>query len=110
VLKSSYFDNSQLITNKSIEEIEEMSSEYKTELSKKRFDKLTNRDNERFISCSDDFKIILWNLDAHNIRIGAYPKLMICKMHGHQQAINMAKFSPNGSYIASGSFDKSLRV
>lgn len=81
-------------------------------MAKKRFDKLTNRDNERFISCSDDFKIILWNLDAEAIKNGTAKtsNVMLCRMHGHQQAINMTKFSPNGSYIASVSFDKSLRI
>jgi len=71
VLKSSYFDSSQLVSNKPIYEIEEMTLEIKTDIARKRFDKLTNKDNERFISCSDDFKIILWNLDAVEIRTGS---------------------------------------
>lgn len=31
-------------------------------------------------------------------------------MTGHQQLINDVKFSPNGFYIASASFDKSIKI
>jgi len=69
------------------------------ELAKLRYDKFTNKDNERFISCSDDFKIILWKLDAHAILSGDDKNgknMIVARLFGHQQSILMAKFSPNG--------------
>jgi len=64
-----------------------------------RYDKFTNKDDERFISCSDDFKIILWKLNRDKILSGEdknEKNMMIAKIFGHQQSILMAKFSPNG--------------
>jgi len=73
--------------------------EDKVEIAKVRYDKFTNKDDERFISCSDDFKIILWKLNRDKI-LGGEDKngknMMIGKIFGHQQSILMAKFSPNG--------------
>jgi len=71
----------------------------KIALAKLRYDKFTNKDDERFISCSDDFKIMLWRLDEIKIRAkedlnGKH--MLIAKIFGHQQSILMAKFSPNG--------------
>ena len=34
----------------------------------------------------------------------------ITRMTGHQQPVVHAQFSPDGKYIVSGSFDKSLRI
>lgn len=76
-----------------------MHQDEKIALAKLRYDKFTNKDDERFISCSDDFKIMLWRLDEIKIRAkedlnGKH--MLIAKIFGHQQSILMAKFSPNG--------------
>ncbi len=64
------------------------------------FLKLT--ENERLISGSDDFTMILWNPEVD--------RKPICRMTGHQQLINDVKFSPDGRLIASASFDKSIKL
>jgi len=57
---------------------------------------------ERLLSGSDDFTMFLW--DPQNSR------KPICRMTGHQKVVNHVCFSPDGRYIISGSFDKSIRL
>lgn len=58
--------------------------------------------NELLVSCSDDQTLFLWN--------PLKSKKPISRMHGHQGAITHVCFSNNGQFIASASFDKSVRV
>lgn len=57
---------------------------------------------ERLISVSDDLQTFLWHPSRS--------KKPIAKMHGHQQVVNHAAFSPDGRYIATASFDGSVRL
>mmetsp|Transcript_4139 Transcript_4139/g.12451 ORF Transcript_4139/g.12451 Transcript_4139/m.12451 type:complete len:471 (+) Transcript_4139:149-1561(+) len=57
---------------------------------------------ERLVSGSDDFTLHLWE--------PASSKKSLARMTGHQQLVNMVSFSPNQNYIASASFDKSVRL
>lgn len=57
---------------------------------------------ELLVSCSDDFTIYLWSPTDN--------KNPICRMTGHQQLVNHISFSPDGRYIASGSFDKKIKI
>eukprot|EP00899_Mesostigma_viride_P016657 jgi/Mesvir1/24993/Mv16951-RA.1 len=57
---------------------------------------------ERLVSGSDDFTIILWEPSTS--------KTPIARLTGHQQLINQVYFSPNGQWIASASFDKSVKL
>lgn len=57
---------------------------------------------ERLVSGSDDFTLFLWEPEKS--------KNSIARMTGHQQLINDVSFSPDTRYIASASFDKSVKL
>lgn len=67
-----------------------------------RFEKCKDVRGELLVSASDDFTLFLWNPMVTD--------KPVCRMHGHQQLVNHVSFSPDGKLIASGSFDKSVRV
>lgn len=59
-------------------------------------------DGERLISCSDDFTIFLWRPETHT--------KPVARLTGHVQPVNDVKFSPDARFIASASFDKSIKL
>lgn len=72
-------------------------------LAQERYDKVRNGNEEDIIvSGSDDFTMYMWKPESS--------KSPIARLTGHQQLINDVKFSPDMRYIASASFDKSIRI
>jgi ribosome assembly protein 4 len=70
-------------------------------VAKERYEKALGGKGERLVSASDDCTLYLWE----------HPKVKpIVRMTGHQQPVNHVQFSPDGRFIVSASFDKSLRV
>ncbi|KRW98567.1 WD40-repeat-containing domain [Pseudocohnilembus persalinus] len=67
-----------------------------------RYNKLKGDKNERLVSGSDDFTLYMWDpfLGKKDSK----------RLLGHQQPINHTQFSPDGRFIVSGSFDKSVRL
>jgi len=57
---------------------------------------------ERLVSGSDDFTMFMWDPSE-----GKKP---ITRMTGHVQLVNHVVFSPNGLFVASASFDRSVRL
>jgi ribosome assembly protein 4 len=83
------------------------STEEKVKKAKERFEKAATVNTkivERLVSASDDAVIILWD------PLGETPTKPIAKMTGHQKAVNHVIFSPDGLYIASSSFDNSIKL
>lgn len=58
--------------------------------------------SERLVTGSDDYTMFLWQ--------PATDKRPVCRMTGHQQLVNHVAFTPDGRMIASGSFDKSIKL
>ncbi|CAD7938327.1 unnamed protein product [Amoebophrya sp. A25] len=67
---------------------------------------------ERLLSASDDFTMFLWRpLEAQTSSSSSSSEDGSKKrLTGHQQVVSQAIFSPDGRWIASGSFDRSIRL
>ena len=87
-----------------IEKIEKMTFIEKVNYSKKRYINFKKKINssEKIVTGSDDFTLILWDINISN--------KPIIRMTGHQGIVNDVKFSPNAFYLASASFDKSIKI
>lgn len=57
---------------------------------------------ERLCSGSDDHTLFLWKPESE--------KKPVSRLTGHQATINDVKFSPDARYLASASFDKSVKL
>ncbi|RWR97290.1 notchless protein [Cinnamomum micranthum f. kanehirae] len=93
VLRTGAFDH----TRKQFSSPEEMK-----EAALERYNKMKGNAPERLVSGSDDFTMILWEP-----AISKHPK---ARLTGHQQLVNHVYFSPDGQWIASASFDKSVKL
>lgn len=68
----------------------------------KRYDTVRAGNEDTLVSGSDDFTMFLWKPESS--------RSAVARMTGHQQLVNDVKFSPDMRYIASASFDKSIRL
>ncbi|KAL2642599.1 hypothetical protein R1flu_010186 [Riccia fluitans] len=93
VLRTGPFDHTEKAF-KSAEEIKQAAL--------KRYNAAKRDSTERLVSGSDDFTMILWE--------PAVSKQVKARMTGHQQLVNHVYFSPDGRWVASGSFDKSVKL
>lgn len=66
---------------------------------------------EQLITGSDDHTLYLWPPQSHLDGEGiASPKKPVARLTGHQKLVNHTAFSPNGQWIASASFDNSIKL
>jgi ribosome assembly protein 4 len=97
VLRTGYFEY-----GKDVPETEEG----KRALAKERFEKaarIQGKVVERLASASDDFSMYLWD----PLNEGTKP---VARMLGHQKQVNHVTFSPDGSLIASASWDNHTKL
>lgn len=71
-------------------------------IARERYDQARDGSEDVLVSGSDDFTMFLWHPESK--------KTPVARLTGHQQLINDVKFSPDMRYIASCSFDKSIRL
>jgi len=69
---------------------------------KERYETVIKGRPERLVSGSDDFTMFMWDPST-----GKKP---LHRMTGHVQLVNHVVFSPNGHFVASASFDRSVRL
>jgi ribosome assembly protein 4 len=70
-------------------------------------------DSERLVTGSDDFTMFLWEPEKSTKPVGRLtgnPPSFTTLMSGHQKLINHVSFSPDGRWIASASFDNSVKL
>ena len=76
--------------------------EAQRETALRRYQEATLGHPERLVSGSDDFTLFLWE--------PASSKAPKARLLGHQALVNQVQFSPDGQWIASAGFDKSIKL
>lgn len=104
VVRTGPFDTTRTISKKGplTGDIQNMDRQKLAQIAQERYDKVRNGSEDILVSGSDDFTMFLWQPESK--------KTPIARLTGHQQLINDVKFSPDLRYIASASFDKSIRI
>lgn len=102
VVKTGPFDYTKTTKRSKIVNVNNESREELAKIAQERYDKVRNGNEDVLVSGSDDFTMFLWHPESK--------KTPVARLTGHQQIINDVKFSPDMRYIASASFDKSIRL
>lgn len=75
-----------------------------------RYQAATKTVPEALVSGSHDHTLMLWPPQHGPAAETTAPGTPVARLVGHQQQINQVMFSPDGRFIASASFDKSVRI
>lgn len=78
------------------------SDEEMQRLAKEIYLSVTKGQPERMVSCSDDHTLFLWHPSEDS--------KPVARMTGHLQTVIDVKFSPDGRWVVSASFDKSIKL
>ncbi|KAK8185953.1 WD repeat-containing protein YCR072C [Phyllosticta citribraziliensis] len=101
VLRTAYYDHSPNVPKPTTDA-------EKLALAKQRFEKAATINGaivERLVTASDDFTMYLWSPLSSST-----PTKPLARLTGHAKQVNHVTFSPDGLYIASASFDNSLKL
>lgn len=101
IVRTGAFDPVKLNKSESVNVTDENRKEL-ARLAQERYDIARKGEGDMLVSGSDDFTMFLWKPES--------AKTPVARLTGHQQLINDVKFSPDMRYIASASFDKSIRL
>ncbi|MEN2498556.1 MAG: Notchless protein 1 [Marteilia pararefringens] len=71
---------------------------------------ISDNRQEIFATCSDDRTICLWSISSASDGESKSKIELISRLTGHQGTVIQIVFSPDGTYLASASFDKSIRI
>ncbi|CAD5115449.1 DgyrCDS4422 [Dimorphilus gyrociliatus] len=99
VLRTSCFDPAKANI---VHETIDLGEEAQQKLALERYQKVVGSQPERLVTASDDLTMFLWTPESSS--------KSVARLTGHMQVVNHVAFSPSTLYIASASYDKSIKL